>query len=75
MRRKKPADARVRHLAHHDPLTGLVHRNTFESALARVFEQKDSSDSALILIDPLRHNTDRQGARALANRLATSGVS
>ncbi|MCX8997846.1 ammonium transporter [Rhizobiaceae bacterium BDR2-2] len=49
---RKEAERRIRHLAQHDPLTGLPNRGLFNEYLARTADIADSRRSvALILVD------------------------
>lgn len=49
---RKEAERRIRHLAQHDPLTGLPNRGLFNEHLARTTETaNDRRSAALILVD------------------------
>jgi diguanylate cyclase (GGDEF)-like protein len=50
---RKQADARLQHLASHDPLTGLLNRGAFEAELERAiaFAKRYELETALVIID------------------------
>jgi diguanylate cyclase (GGDEF)-like protein len=50
---RKSAEARIHHLAHHDPLTGLANRSLFRKRLDAAIEEsaQDGSKFALMLLD------------------------
>jgi diguanylate cyclase (GGDEF)-like protein/PAS domain S-box-containing protein len=50
---RKQADARLQHLASHDPLTGLLNRRGFEAELERAvaFAKRYELETALVIVD------------------------
>jgi diguanylate cyclase (GGDEF)-like protein len=52
-RSHRMAEATIRHLAYHDPLTGLVNRNEFDRRLSQALEsaQRDSVHHVLLYLD------------------------
>ncbi len=53
IRRRERSDAQARHLAHHDVLTGLPNRASFQQRLRRMLRQRRSGDgtAAVLMID------------------------
>ena len=48
---KRQAEARIRHMAYHDSLTGLLNRRAFKDALARQLESNMQGNFALFYVD------------------------
>jgi diguanylate cyclase (GGDEF)-like protein/PAS domain S-box-containing protein len=80
---RKQAEERLRHLATHDPLTGLANRALFEDALARALSVARRSRQALAIMlldldhfkavnDALGHAAGDRLLRAVAERLTGS---
>lgn len=83
LRERKAAEARIHHLAQHDPLTGLPNRTLFNERLTSMIERtvRDGVMSAVILIDLDRfkdvndlygHGAGDEVLKATAERLKTS---
>jgi len=74
---RKTAEARIHHLAHHDPLTGLANRFLFRQRLhAAISEsERDGSQFALILLDfdNFKNVNDTRGHAIGDKLLETSG--
>lgn len=78
MRAHQAAMARIHHLAHHDPLTGLVNRVTFMERLRERLERGEGQRAALLFVDldnfkrvndSLGHLEGDQVLRTVADRL------
>jgi diguanylate cyclase (GGDEF)-like protein len=63
---RKAAEARIMHLAVHDPLTGLANRRLFADALARAVAASHAGAGCCVLtldLDKFKHVNDRYGHR------------
>ena len=78
MRAQQAALARIQHLAHHDPLTGLLNRSTFMERLRQRLGRDDDTRAALLFVDldnfkrvndSLGHLEGDQVLRTVAERL------
>jgi diguanylate cyclase len=50
LRERKQAEIRIRHLAHHDPLTDLPNRATFNDRLALALERAEKADGSFAVL-------------------------
>ncbi|MBL8709276.1 MAG: EAL domain-containing protein [Rhodospirillaceae bacterium] len=68
VRERKAAEERIRHLAHHDTLTGLPNRNLFRDRLIQVLARaKRTGNTVAVLsldLDRFRHVNEMGGAEA-----------
>jgi len=80
---RKRAEEKVRFLAEHDPLTGLINRHTFESKLEHIVSGADITPLALLIVgidsfqqinDLLGHSTGDAVLRAVAQRLQYAAI-
>ncbi len=75
----KAAQARVEHLAGHDPLTGLANRTQFHAALAALVQDRRGGALITVDLDHFKNANDRHGhaagdalLRVVAERLQAS---